>query len=119
MSDQNQNPNENPNLENQTLLSKEDKIKKLQELGIVGKDAVDVIKASHAELDYLIAFNEAKANSQTKEKASEEIIDENASTVPRQKWDDEVIKRRKFESENAELKKKIKNIAESLAGLSK
>lgn len=95
-------------MEEQTL-TKEEKLEKLRELGVVGKEeGSDIISGlSHAQFDYLINFNENKS------------LTVPGVTVTKERYDNELVKRRKHESENAILKKQVKSIAESLISLVK
>ena len=93
------------------ILTKEEKLVKLQELGISGNDqkAVILLGLSHVEFDYLIEFNSNKPEAKQEEPTE---------TVSKEKYDTELIKRRDYESKIGTIKKSVRALAEQLVTLS-
>lgn len=92
-------------------LTKEEKLAKLQELGISGSDqkAVILLGLSHLQFDYLIEFNSNKPEAKQEEPTE---------TVSKEKYNAELIKRREYESKIGTIKKGVRALAEQLVTLS-
>lgn len=106
--------------------TKEEKVKQLQESGVLGKkaDAKILEGFSHAQLDHLIESDSTRevpgANPKDLEEAQAEIKrlnEELGKVITREKYDDEVVRRRTAESNLNTYKKSVKAAAENLASL--